>query len=194
LKINREKLGLKAQPGNTGWALLNASGGIVWPDASVFEDNWIRSPWPGWMNQRDFPRVLHASMGDIHVPEGTRPESFFYHDYAFGKWFWSAPPVWPYVLQYRNGGSRWLCYCQDTATPNRFYHDPATGSAAVRLSRGAQPSIPLPAHRQECELGRFYISLRLHLVSIPGSKSKLTSPGGVHLQNERVRALRLPIA
>jgi hypothetical protein len=113
---------------NTGWALLNASGGNVWPDASVFEDNWIRSPWLGWMNQRDFPRVLHANMGDIHVPEGTQPESFFYYDYAFGKWFWTAPSVWPYVLQYRNGGSRWLYYYQDTATPNRFYHDPATGS------------------------------------------------------------------
>ncbi|MEX0331196.1 MAG: hypothetical protein AB3N64_07215 [Puniceicoccaceae bacterium] len=112
---------------NTGWALLNAYGGSLWPDASVFEDGWIESKWLGWMNQDKFPVVFHLNMHNIYIPEGASPDSFFYFDYALGEWFWSAPAYWPYVYRFEGGQGTWYYYFETTTTPNRWYFSLSSG-------------------------------------------------------------------
>lgn len=113
---------------NTGWALLNASGGSIWPDASVFEDNWIQSPWLGWLNQDKFPFVFHVNMSDLYIAEASTPDSYYYYDYALGKWFWTSPAFWPYIYLMEGAASRWLYYFEGSTSPERWYYDPATGA------------------------------------------------------------------
>jgi len=113
---------------NNGWTLLNASGGSIWPDASVFEDNWIQSPWLGWLNQDKFPFVFHVNMSDLYIAEASTPESYYYYDYALGKWFWTSPAFWPYLYLLDGSASRWLYYFEGSTSPQRWYYDPATGA------------------------------------------------------------------
>jgi len=113
---------------NTGWALLNASGGALWPDASVYENSWIQSPWLGWLNQDNFPFVFHLNMSDLYIDEASDPGSLFYFDYAIGEWFWSSPAFWPYLYLLDGASSRWLFYYEGSTAPERWYYDPSTDS------------------------------------------------------------------
>lgn len=110
---------------NTGWALLNASGGSVWPDASDYGDGWIQSKWLGWINQGAFPFVTHQNMKKLYIAEASSPESLFYFDYAIGKWFLASPDFWPYLYLLDGASSRWLHYYEGFAAPDRWFYDPA---------------------------------------------------------------------
>lgn len=112
---------------NTGWALLNASGGSLWPDASVYEDDWIQSPWLGWLNQAEFPSVFHLNMLRLYIAEQSAPDSLTYFDYAMGKWFWTSPDFWPYLYLFDGAASRWLFYYAGSTSPDRWFYDPSTG-------------------------------------------------------------------
>ncbi|NBD39137.1 MAG: hypothetical protein GVY10_11270 [Verrucomicrobia bacterium] len=112
---------------NTGWALLNAAGGSLWPDASVFGDDWIESPWLGWLKQETFPYVFHLNMHNLYIADGSKPESFYSFDYGIGEWFWFSPATFPYVYLIEGGESRWLYYFTNTVSPNRWYYDTSTG-------------------------------------------------------------------
>lgn len=113
---------------NTGWTLLNASGGSVWPDASVLEDDWIQSKWFGWLNQAAFPFVFHLKMANLYIPENTTPGSFFFYDYAIGSWFWTTPAFWPHLYRFNGTPSGWLFYLEESSSPGRWFYDPATAS------------------------------------------------------------------
>ena len=112
---------------NAGWALLNASGGSLWPDASVFGEDWIESPWLGWLNQESFPYVYHLNMRSLYLADGSRPESLYSFDYGVGEWFWFSPASYPYVYLMEGSESRWLYYFTNTVSPNRWYYDTSTG-------------------------------------------------------------------
>jgi hypothetical protein len=112
---------------NTGWALLGASGGSLWPDASLYEDNWVESPWLGWFNQDAFPFVFHVNMSDLYIDEASSPDSLFFLDYALGRWCWASPDYWPYIYFFEGNSGRWLFYYETTTSPGRWFYDPLTG-------------------------------------------------------------------
>lgn len=113
---------------NTGWSLLGASGGSIWAGASQFEDNWVQSPWLGWLNDEDFPFVFHLNMLDLYIDEVSTPDSLFYLDYSLGAWCWSSPDFWPFIFTFEGNTGRWLYYFTSTSAPNRWFYDPASGS------------------------------------------------------------------
>ncbi|MCC5805453.1 MAG: hypothetical protein JJU00_03905 [Opitutales bacterium] len=115
---------------NTGWALLGATGSSVWPDASVFGDGTIQSPWFGLLNQSAFPEIVHESMGQLHVPDGASEESLHVLDRNLRKWLWTRRDTWPYVFVHDSSqqSGRWLLHITETVAPDRWFYDFNAGS------------------------------------------------------------------
>ena len=77
-------------------------------------------PWFGSLDERNFPIVVHAELGTLHIGNAPSDENLWFYSIALGGWYWTSRESYPMIL--RAADSTWLRYHCGTQKPWVFYN------------------------------------------------------------------------